>query len=37
MVLYISGAEGPRHSLESEDGTTVSSISKEANFKIPVS
>ncbi|XP_047168531.1 uncharacterized protein LOC124837261 isoform X1 [Vigna umbellata] len=29
------GAEGPRHSLESEDGTTVSSISKEANFKIP--
>ncbi|RDX74534.1 hypothetical protein CR513_45709, partial [Mucuna pruriens] len=31
------GAEAPRNSLESEDGTTVSSISKEENFKIPVS
>ncbi|KAJ1423888.1 hypothetical protein SESBI_12170 [Sesbania bispinosa] len=30
------GAEAPRNSLESEDGT-VSSISKEENFKIPVS
>ncbi|KAK7357386.1 hypothetical protein VNO80_16671 [Phaseolus coccineus] len=29
------GAERPRSSLESEDGTTVSSISKEENFKIP--
>jgi len=37
LVLYISGAERPRSSLESEDGTTVSSISKEENLKIPVS
>ena len=37
MVLYNSGAEAPRSSLESETGTTVSSISKEENFKIPVS
>ncbi|CAJ1977118.1 unnamed protein product [Sphenostylis stenocarpa] len=29
------GAEGPRSSLESEDGTTVSSTSKEETLKIP--
>ncbi|RZB44063.1 proteoglycan 4-like [Glycine soja] len=29
------GVEAPRSSLESETGTTVSSISKEENFKIP--
>ncbi|KAK7391109.1 hypothetical protein VNO78_19479 [Psophocarpus tetragonolobus] len=29
------GAQAPRSSLESEDGTTVSSISKEENLKIP--
>ncbi|KAL5139781.1 Protein LONGIFOLIA 2 [Glycine soja] len=31
----LKGAEAPRSSLESETGTTVSSISKEENFKIP--
>jgi len=36
MVLYNSGAEAPRNSLESEDGT-LSSISKQDSFKIPVS
>ncbi|XP_029126470.1 uncharacterized protein LOC109790646 isoform X2 [Cajanus cajan] len=33
-VLYSSGVEAQRNSLESEDGT-LSSISKEENFKIP--
>jgi len=33
MVLYNSGAEAPRNSLESEDGT----LSKQDSFKIPVS
>lgn len=37
MFLYNSGAEAPRNnSLECEDGT-LSSISKQDSFKIPVS